>query len=377
VNRLALTYSVADQNFEQTNSIGIFNLSVQLAETLAQRSEFEQFTVLSNHTLAGWLRLPPHVSVIKHDQAVAGRLQRIFWDQWGVYRAARQVGHAWLFLPKGFASFVSSCPVRLVTCVADANHDYYRRHYPGTVTPFRAWYFRQSLRGTIKHSRIIFTISEFTASEVRRVAQEEGLTPPVIRPMGIGFRRPMNAWRPKQNRLVVLVSPWPHKRADLAVDFLTRWQKQTPFSGTVELVGRLPACVRLPDIPGWKHHPRLPETAYRDLIAEARVLLYCSDYEGFGMPPVEAVLAGCCPVYSELPATREVMAGVGLAFLNTDFLSFARALDTALKVSDDQLRAWAEVLLQRHDWDRVADRVIHEIQAWDRAHSTASEPRSE
>jgi glycosyltransferase involved in cell wall biosynthesis len=361
VNRLTLTFSVADQNFEQTKSIGIFNLSVQLAETLARRPEFEQFAVLTNHTLEGWLRLPPHVPLIRRDQAVAGRLQRILWDQWGVYRAAQGLGHDWLFLPKGFASFFQSCPVKLATCVADVVQEHYRHHYPRSMSPPEAWYFRQSLRGTIRHAKVIFTISDFTASEVARAAKEMGVSPPPIRTIGIGFRRPTDPWRSKQNRVVVLVSPWPHKLTGLAIDYLARWQNQTGFDGAVDFVGRLPLRLELPGFPRWRHHPRLPEIEYRKLIAEAKALLYCSDYEGFGMPPVEAVLAGCCPVYSELPATREVMAGAGCPFSNADYESFSRALGTALQCSSDQLQVWREGLLARHDWNRVADRVVQSI----------------
>jgi hypothetical protein len=274
VRPLRLTYSLADQNFAQTKSIGILNLSLQLAGALARRPEFARLAVLTNGTLEEALELPAHVPVIHHNQAIAGRLSRLVWDQWGVYRAARRTGNGWLFLPKGFASFVCACPVDLATCVADANHDYYRRHYPNSVSPLESWYFRHSLRGTIKHSRIIFTISDFTRAEVARVAREEGLATPPVRTIGIGFRPLAGERQPKQNRLIVLVTPWPHKRSDLAVIFLERWQSQSRFPGTVEFVGRLPANLRLPGFPGWRHHQRMPEPTYRELLRGARALAY-------------------------------------------------------------------------------------------------------
>jgi len=48
-------------------------------------------------------------------------------------------------------------------------------------------------------------------------------------------------------------------------------------------------------------HARLPEAEFRRRVAEARTIVYFSDYEGFGMPPVEAVIAGTNAVYSDLP----------------------------------------------------------------------------
>ena len=96
------------------------------------------------------------------------------------------------------------------------------------------------------------------------------------------------------------------------------------------------------------------------------MLVYFSDHEGFGMPPVEATLSGACPVYSLLPPTREAMADAGLPFSNTSFESFRDAMNRALKVSPEIISAWADELLARHQWSRVAERVmtaLHEADA--------------
>ena len=139
---------------------------------------------------------------------------------------------------------------------------------------------------------------------------------------------------------------------------MRRWQEQSGFSGHIDLVGGLPARVHGPAHPGWRHRPRVEEEDYRQLLRTARVLVYFSDYEGFGMPPVEATLAGAAAVFSDLPPTRESMGGAGLPFSNTDFDSFARAMNAALKLSPDTSRAWAEELLKRHTWEDVAKRVV-------------------
>jgi glycosyltransferase involved in cell wall biosynthesis len=93
-------------------------------------------------------------------------------------------------------------------------------------------------------------------------------------------------------------------------------------------------------------------------MGQARVVLYFSDYEGFGRPPVEAVLAGAAPVYSSIPATREVMGHCGFPFDNSSYESFAAALRQALVTPPDQIHAWADQLLARHNWKAVANRVL-------------------
>jgi glycosyltransferase involved in cell wall biosynthesis len=358
LSALTLTYSIADQNFQQTKSIGILNLSVQLAPFLAARSEVSQMTVLSNRTLDDRLRVPANVPVHSCNVALRGKAGRIYWDQWGVYQAAGKLGHQWLYLPKGFASFCRSCPVKLVTCVADANHDHYAEHYPGCVPAFEMWYFQKSVRGTIRHSDLIVTISEFTAMEVLRLAAKYGLKPPPVRSIGIGFTRPPASVVSKQDRILVFAGRWPHKRTDLALDYLERWQHRTGYPGTVEWIGKLPDGMTLPAFPGWRFLPRLPEDEFRKRVAEARTVVYFSGYEGFGMPPVEAIIASTNAVYSDLPATREVMSGAGHAFANASYESFEHAMNQALTTPVEVLKCWADALLARHCWETVAARAV-------------------
>ncbi|KAF0176858.1 MAG: mtfB [Limisphaerales bacterium] len=358
---LTLTCSLADQLFVQTKSVGIFNLSLGLVEQLARRPEISRLTVLANRTLAG--RLPGSLDVRWHDAPARGRLGRIWWDQWGVYSAATATANDWLFLPKGFASFARACPRRLAACVADTIHDFYQTRYPQSGGALERGYFVRSFWGTVRHARVIFTISDFTSGEIARLARARGVVPPPIHTIGIGFTRPAPAAVPQENRLCVLASPFPHKRTDLAVDWLARWQRESGFAGTVDWVGGLPTRLVMPNFSNWQRHERLPEEAYRRLLARAKALVFFSEYEGFGMPPVEAVLAGACPVFSDIPATREVMGDAGFAFANSDYESFRAAMNSALAVPREQIGTWAGQLLIQHDWKLVLDRFVAGLQA--------------
>jgi glycosyltransferase involved in cell wall biosynthesis len=282
----------------------------------------------------------------------------VLWDQLGVYRAAGAEGHQWLFLPKGFAPVMGRCPVKLATCVADGMQDFYRHNYPRAVSRWARWYFLAGFAATVRRSSVIFTISDFTSTEVARLAKDlPGPTPRIVT-IGIGFPKPTAAPGEKEGRILVLASRWPHKRTDLALRYLERWQATAGFSGELVWVGALPAGLRLPALANWRLADRLAEAEYRRLLERSRVLIYFSEYEGFGMPPVEAVLAGACPVYSDIPVTREVMRGTGCPFSNDSFESFALSLGNALKIPREQLNGWADRLHHRHNWDQVVGRVI-------------------
>lgn len=357
---LTLTCSLADQVFAQAKSIGIYNLSLGLVCQLARRPEVARLTVLANRTLTG--HLPDSVDVRWHDLPARGKLRRLWWDQWGAYSAAAATGNEWLFLPKGFASFARRCPVKLSACVADTIHDFYREHHPGAVSGLEQQYFVRSFWGTVENARVIFTISEFTTGEVLRLAKARGLAPPPVRTIGIGFDRPAAPPGPRDDRVVLIAAHCPRKRTGLLLDWTARWQQDSGYQGAVDCVGLLPRGVAFPSRSGWRWHDRLPEAEHRALIARARALVFMTEYEGFGMPPVEAALAGACPVFSSIPATREVMGDCGCAFSNVDYESFRRAMDGALKTPVETVAGWGEQLLVRHDWAKVTDRLVRGLQ---------------
>jgi hypothetical protein len=359
MREITLTCSLADQNFERTKSIGILNLSVGLCRALLRSGEFARPAVLANHSLDSFLQLPPGTRIGYFDGASRGGLARIFWDQWGCYSAAKATSNEWLFLPKGFASFLRKPPGRLAVYMHDAMQDFYATHFPGTIPRLEQLYFNRAAAASLRHADIIFTNTEFTRSEVNRLARKLNLPEPCSVLAGIGFEATSAPGGNKSERVVVLAGAWPHKRGDLAIEWTERWRVASSFGGEIHCVGRLPKAVAVPPHKAWKCHQRLSAAEYGALMQTARVLVYFSEYEGFGMPPVEATLAGACPVFSRLAATTEVMGTAGMPFSNNDFESFRRAMDQALRVAPAAMAAWRDELLQRHNWGRVAGQVVN------------------
>ena len=85
------------------------------------------------------------------------------------------------------------------------------------------------------------------------------------------------------------------------------------------------------------------------------------------MPPVEAALAGACPIFSAVAATREVMGDAGFQFANDRFESFHSAMEGALSARTETIAAWGYRLLAEHSWDKVVPRVIEGLQEADAA----------
>lgn len=363
---MQLAFSIADQEFARGRSLGILNNSLGLLRELARQINPAVITVLANQSLQERGELPVGVTIETHNEALGGGLRRILWDQWGVYRAARSSGRQWLVLPKGFASFTQRCPVKLAVIINDGMTDHYARHHPGYFKKSEHYYFTRALRASMHQARVIFTISEFTANEVRRLARLDGITLPPVRAIGVGFNAPpeiIPAGPVSRRGIIVMTSSFPHKRTASILHMLQHWCETTAFNEPVQLVGSLPQGVTLPQHLPWAFHARPDNAEFRALMSTARALIYSSEYEGFGMPPVEAAFAGVCPVYSDIPTLHEVMQGMGCPFGNHDYDSFAAAMSASLDVPAATIRQWAENLHRRYNWPRVARDVAQTMAA--------------
>jgi len=353
-----LAYSLADQNAATGKSIGIYNFARHAAGRLARAPEIERMTVFSNTAVTPGLDLPKGITVQDHSSAIRGKAGRILWDQWGVYRAAKKTGHAWLFLPKGFLSFAARPPCCTAAYVHDIMGEYYHRHYRGYEPRLEYEYFARCLRSTMRHARVVFTNTEYSRGQILDLARQWNIPAPNVVVAGYGFDAPARVKVEKQNRVLLFASKVPHKRTDIAIRFLDEWVKKTGFAGQIDCIGIISETMPRPQSPAWNWIGRVPPERGREFIRRSRAVVYVSENEGFGMPPVEAVLEGTCPVYSDIPPIREAMGGAGHAFGNGAPKDFIAAMERALATPSEVISGWSAQLLERHNWGAVTRRII-------------------
>ncbi len=120
-----------------------------------------------------------------------------------------------------------------------------------------------------------------------------------------------------------------------------------------------------------RHQDRIIRTGAVDeatkceLLRSARVLTYPSLYEGFGLPPLEAMSVGTPVVTTEVPAITEV-CGDGVSVVPVgDAEAVAKAIDALL--GDDELRRRqierGHEIVARYDWDRTVDALCDHMLA--------------
>jgi len=102
--------------------------------------------------------------------------------------------------------------------------------------------------------------------------------------------------------------------------------------------------------------PWLDDAAFQDVFAGAGLVIFPSDFEGFGLPAIEAMRLGIPVVVSDDPALAEVTGGHAAVARSTDPEDLAVAITAALGFSPDQLEAGRR-FTDRFAWRRTASVV--------------------
>ena len=108
----------------------------------------------------------------------------------------------------------------------------------------------------------------------------------------------------------------------------------------------------------------LPPDALRGLYSRASVFVFLSEYEGFGLTPLEALTAGVPIVVLDTPIAREVYGDaaefVGIGDIEATAAAIRRFLDAPGAAQEQLSRAPA--VLARYSWDRAANATLQHIE---------------
>lgn len=307
---MRIAIALTDQSFLRTKSMGIFNVSMGLTRGLMHCPEVRELHILGNTECKGVFEdCPPHVHLHLLDKPVPRRFSRVWWDQVGLSAAVRKIAPDWLILPKGFPPFFPCLGKTKLACyVHDVGWEYYEDK--AAIIRNKAFpkhellYFKTLSLHAMRISDVVLTHTEFNAKRI--LAHEPRAR---IARIGIGFDDipPADSDYMDRTDILTYASTFPHKRMDLVVDWISAWLQQRPDREriNVHLVGSLPDGFQLPDSL-WIHHNRMPFERLRALMREkCRMAIYISDYESFGMPPVECLLNGIPCITSDFPSFYE------------------------------------------------------------------------
>ncbi len=224
-------------------------------------------------------------------------------------------------------------------------------------------YARAMIPRVCARARVVICPSEATRRDLLDLAPDAAPRIRVI-PQGCALRPPEPAAREAAlarlrvpSRYILYVGNIrPHKNLDVLFRALD--ELPAPCRLPVVLAGedQMPGAWPPRERPGTRFLGPVREDDLPPLYSGAEVFVFPSLYEGFGLPPLEAMACGAPVICSSAGALPEVVGDAALTFDPLDAGSLARALRAVLEAPDlrEKLRRAGFERARRFAWDRTA-----------------------
>lgn len=245
-------------------------------------------------------------------------------------------------------------------------HDLIAIHHP-KQHPNQYRYFRYFLPHLLKRCEAVFTVSEFTKSDVCNFYNYPAERIHVV-PNGVdltAFSHGISNTSASPYLLIVGAN-YPHKNVEEVLRFFHLWKDKyrlviASCSGEERI--RLNHIVE--ELGLSQHVTFLGYLSQSDLVQQykgASALIYPSKIEGFGIPPLEALACGTPVIASDIPVLREVLGASASFFTLGNADSWIQSLSdiSDLKKLRD-MKSLSEATLEKWSWNTSGDKLIRAL----------------
>lgn len=296
--------------------------------------------------------------------------QRIYWQQWALPRRAKKARVDILHVPGFDAPFFKPCPVVLTV------HDLIGRIFPHNLPPVSRFYWSFWLPYSIRWADIIIADSECTRKDLINWTD---VSPERIRVVHLGVDA---VFQPIQHDMALESVRAKYKLPEEFVLYVgtiePRKGLDTLLIAYAMLVDEIPHDLVIAGKPGWytkslcqlvevyKLRRRVHFIGYvtdddlPKLYNLAALFVYPSRYEGFGLPPLEAMACGVPVICSNAASLPEVVGDAAYVVPPDAPEVLAAAIRQVLE--NHQLRAAMRSKglerAKRFTWEETARRTI-------------------
>jgi glycosyltransferase involved in cell wall biosynthesis len=224
-------------------------------------------------------------------------------------------------------------------------HDLAILRFPEAFPRWHRLYGRAGLARVLRAADAIVAVSEFTKDETITLADVPAERIRVV-PNGVDSVFDPNGPRVEGDYVLAVATLEPRKNLSRVVEAARLAGVELRVAGARGWGGV--------DVPGWVGE--LPDAELAGLYRGARLVLYPSLYEGFGLPVIEAMACGTPVVTSRSTAMEEVAGGAAVLVDPLDVSSIADGIGQAV-ARRDELVPLGLARARKFTWEHAADSV--------------------
>ena len=238
----------------------------------------------------------------------------------------------------------------------------------------RASFYQTGMRYALRHATRLIAVSRSTADRIQAVSPESSrrvsvihnaASPAFVPPIDLdaSLRRAAELIGSPEPYYLVVGKNEPYKAHHLVLQAFAREARGGELLVLVQRTRRGAGLDRLAQELGIAQRlrwlPTLSEPELVTVVQAARALLQPSLVEGFGIPALEAMAAGCPVIASDTPALVEVLGGAGLHAVVGDAAGLAAAINRLRSGSlREELRARGFERARAFSWDVAARQTL-------------------
>lgn len=292
------------------------------------------------------------------------------WYNWMLPKALNKIKADVFVSPDGFCSLRTSVPQCLVV------HDLAFLHYPEFIHKSHLRFYKKNTGRFLKKAKVIVTVSEYSKSDIvtqynidpQKIHITHNAPQTVFQPLAYDEREAIKAkYSDGCEYFIYTGSIHPRKNPINLLKAFSKFKKRQRSNMKLLFAGRLAwktdEFTKL--LSTFKFRNDVVLTGYLDqaelsqLVASAYALIYPSFFEGFGVPPLEALQCEVPAIVSNNSALPEVG---GDAYLYIDPASADDMADKMMLIyKDEALRSRlierGKLRLQKFSWDAAAEKM--------------------
>ena len=105
----------------------------------------------------------------------------------------------------------------------------------------------------------------------------------------------------------------------------------------------------------------LPDEELKQLLASAKILVQPSLYEGFGIPPLQALYSGTKAVISDIPVFKEIYADLPVCFFKTGSVDDLAQKLTSVYFDDAPLPNFKKTYSYKNTANKILNSILEDI----------------